>query len=84
MMMGFGPAAKSKWWCWRDNPKHTQQDKAIGCVAEFKKLLRAMIFFSNGWLLSQNHPYAHPPALPLCSSHVYYSEIKKDLGSWNK
>lgn len=58
--MGFGPAAKSKWWCWRDNPKHTQQDKAIGCVAEFKKLLRGNDFLLK-WL-------AAFPKSPICPS----------------
>jgi hypothetical protein len=48
-------------------------------LLSLKSCLWAMIFFSNGWLLSQNHPYAHPPSLPLRSSHVYYSEIKKRL-----
>lgn len=59
-MIGFGPAAKSKWWCWRDNPKHTQQDKAIGCVAEFKKLLRGNDFLLE-WL-------AAFPKSPICPS----------------
>lgn len=53
--------------------------KLLVVLLSLKSCLGAMIFFSNGWLLSQNHPYAHPPSLPLCSSHVYYSEIKKRL-----